>query len=51
MQQAQVVSVSTNVGKGNPRVYYNIFQKDFTPHYAELFVQTDPEMTVPKLFL
>ena len=49
LQQAQVVSVSTNVGKGNPRVYYNIFQKDFTPHYAELFVQTDPEMTVPEI--
>jgi len=49
MQQSKVVSVSTNVGKGNPRVYYNVFQQDFTPHYAQLFVQTDPEMGVPEI--
>ena len=49
LKQPQVVSVSTNVGKGNPRVYYNIFQQDFTPHYAQLFVQTDPEMGVPQI--
>jgi len=49
LQQPQVVSVSTNVGKGNPRVYYNIFQQDFTPHYSQLFVQTDPEMGVPQI--
>jgi len=44
-----VMSVSTNVGKGNPRVYYNIFQHDFTPHYAQLFVQTNPEMRVSEI--
>ncbi len=44
-----VRSVSTNVGKGNPRVYYNLFQHDFTPHYAQLFVQTNPEMGVPEI--
>lgn len=44
-----VVSVSTNVGKGNPRVYYNVFQRDFTPHFAQLFVQTDPAMHVPEI--
>ncbi|MEP6795121.1 MAG: efflux RND transporter permease subunit, partial [Saprospiraceae bacterium] len=44
-----VISVSTNVGKGNPRVYYNLFQHDFTPHYAQLFVQTNPEMGVPEI--
>ncbi|HZV69227.1 MAG TPA: efflux RND transporter permease subunit [Saprospiraceae bacterium] len=44
-----VLSVSTNVGKGNPRVYYNVFQHDFTPHYAQLFVQTNPEMGVPEI--
>jgi multidrug efflux pump subunit AcrB len=49
MQEAQVVSVATNVGKGNPRVYYNVFQRDFTPHYAQLFVQTDPSMHMPEL--
>ena len=49
LQQPGIESVSTNVGKGNPRVYYNVFQRDFTPHYAELFVQTNPEMEVPEI--
>ncbi|HEY3385132.1 MAG TPA: efflux RND transporter permease subunit [Saprospiraceae bacterium] len=49
LQYNRIESVSSNIGKGNPRVYYNIFQQDFTPHYAELFVQTDPEMKVPDL--
>jgi multidrug efflux pump subunit AcrB len=49
MQHPLVESVSTNVGKGNPRVYYNVFQRDFTPHYAELFVQTDPDMVLPEI--
>ena len=49
LQKPRIESVSTNVGKGNPRVYYNVFQTDFTPHYAELFVQTDPEIEVPEM--
>jgi multidrug efflux pump subunit AcrB len=49
LQMEDVVSVSSNIGKGNPRVYYNIFQQDFTPHFAELFVQTNPEMKVPDI--
>lgn len=49
LQIADVESVSSNIGKGNPRVYYNVFQQDFTPHYAELFVQTDPELNVPEI--
>lgn len=49
LQMNDVVSVSTNVGKGNPRVYYNVFQQDFTPHYAQLFVQTKPTMHVPEI--
>ena len=34
LQLSNVVSVSSNIGKGNPRVYYNVFQQDFTPHFA-----------------
>ncbi|MBK8831133.1 MAG: efflux RND transporter permease subunit [Saprospiraceae bacterium] len=49
LQLSNVVSVSSNIGKGNPRVYYNVFQQDFTPHFAELFVQTDPDMEVPEI--
>lgn len=49
LQMTDVESVSSNIGKGNPRVYYNVFQQDFTPHYAELFVQTNPELDVPEI--
>ncbi len=49
LQLPDVISVSTNVGKGNPRVYYNVFQQDFTPHYAQLFVQTRPDIEVPEM--
>ena len=45
----EVVSVSANIGKGNPRVYYNNFQKETTPNYAQLFVQVDPGMHVPEI--
>jgi multidrug efflux pump subunit AcrB len=30
---------ATNVGRGNPRIYYNIISKRETSHYAQLFVQ------------
>lgn len=49
MENPNIVSVSTNVGKGNPRVYYNTFQRNFTPHYAQLFVQTNPGLHMPDL--
>jgi len=49
LQTHDVVSVSTNVGKGNPRVYYNVFQQDFTPNYAQLLVQTREDMEVPEI--
>lgn len=29
----------TNVGQGNPRIYYNRRQQDFNPGYAELYVE------------
>ncbi|MEY4660211.1 MAG: hypothetical protein RLZZ42_163, partial [Bacteroidota bacterium] len=31
--------VSTNVGKGNPRIYYNVIPKNEQANYAQLFVQ------------
>jgi multidrug efflux pump subunit AcrB len=34
-----VLSVCTNVGKGNPMVYYNITQENEKPNFAQLFVQ------------
>ncbi|MBV6428595.1 MAG: Multidrug resistance protein MdtC [Haliscomenobacter sp.] len=48
-QHPLVVGVSTNVGKGNPRIYYNEFQKNNAPNYAQLFVQVKPHTAVPEL--
>jgi multidrug efflux pump subunit AcrB len=36
-------SYATNVGKGNPRIYYNIIQRNDAPNYAQIFVQLDKE--------
>ena len=35
----QVRSISTNIGKGNPRIYYNIFPKRQVPNFAQLVVR------------
>ena len=34
---------ATNVGKGNPRIYYNVEQANERADFAELFVQLQPE--------
>ncbi len=49
LQQPNIVSVSTNVGKGNPRVYYNEFQQNYTPTYAQLLVQVPSSFDVPAI--
>ena len=38
----EVRSYATNVGRGNPRVYYNVIQRNNAANFAELFVQTRP---------
>lgn len=38
-QKESVVSVAANVGKGNPRIYYNEFPRRQVPNYAQLYVQ------------
>ena len=49
MRRPEVVTTATNVGKGNPRVYYNVFQRDASPNFAELFVQVKPDMQSPEI--
>jgi len=49
LKRSDVVSVATNVGKGNPRVYYNTFQKEISPNTAQLFVRMDKEMHMPDI--
>lgn len=31
-----------NLGRGNPQIYYNIFQRELAANYAEVFVDTAP---------
>lgn len=38
-QYSLVKSVARNVGKGNPRIYYNEFPRRQVPNYAQLYVQ------------
>ncbi len=40
----EICNYATNVGKGNPRIYYNIVARNETPNFAEVFVQTDPHL-------
>jgi multidrug efflux pump subunit AcrB len=42
LSKPEVQFVSTNVGKGNPRIYYNVEQASERPDFAELFVQLHP---------
>ena len=37
----EVVSVTTNIGKGNPRIFYNEIPKRQVPSYAQLLVQLE----------
>lgn len=36
---------ATNVGKGNPRIYYNVLQKNESPNFAQIFVQLEKQIT------
>lgn len=47
LQQPGVRSVSSNAGRGNPRVYYNEFQRENSANYAQLLVQLQPTTEVP----
>ena len=43
---------ATNVGMGNPQIYYNEIRSIKKPNFAEIFVQLDPSTSVErKLFL
>ena len=44
-----VVSVSSNIGKGNPRIYYNEFQQQNSPNFGQVFVGLQPETKVPEI--
>lgn len=35
---------ASNIGKGNPRIYYNVLQRNESPNFAQIFVQLDNEV-------
>ncbi len=39
----EVQYFASNVGKGNPRIYYNVEQANERPDFAEIFVQLQPD--------
>jgi multidrug efflux pump subunit AcrB len=44
----EIKSFSTNIGKGNPRIYYNEIPRNNAENYAQLFVQTQDISTKAK---
>jgi multidrug efflux pump subunit AcrB len=46
-RESQVVYFTTNVGHGNPRIYYNEIPENEKPDFAQFFVQLEPG-TSPK---
>jgi len=39
----EIIYYTSNVGKGNPQVYYNVHQQDIKPDFGQVFVQLDEE--------
>ncbi|MFZ6010466.1 MAG: efflux RND transporter permease subunit [Bacteroidota bacterium] len=44
----EVTFYATNVGKGNPRVYYNVIQENERSDFAQTFVQLDDHISPEK---
>ncbi|GLU54681.1 efflux RND transporter permease subunit [Dyadobacter frigoris] len=41
----EIAYYTTNVGKGNPQVYYNVHQQDIKPDFAQVLVQLSDHAT------
>lgn len=37
----EVKYYATNIGHGNPRIYYNVFAESYKEHFAELYVEVE----------
>ncbi|SKB84903.1 efflux RND transporter permease subunit [Dyadobacter psychrophilus] len=48
-EEPLITSFATNVGKGNPRVYYNVIQRNESENFAEIFVQVEGLETEEKV--
>lgn len=42
-KHGEIVYYTSNVGKGNPQIYYNVHQQDVKPDFAQIFVQLEEE--------
>lgn len=47
-QIPELKNYASNVGKGNPRIYYNEIPENERTDYAQIFVQLDPETSPPR---
>ena len=45
----EIEHLNTNVGKGNPRVYYNTIQANFSPTHADMLVLLNSELSIPAI--
>lgn len=44
-KEPQIEFFTANVGKGNPRIYYNVIAKSETPNFAQFYVQLQKDQT------
>ncbi|WP_224995266.1 efflux RND transporter permease subunit [Cesiribacter sp. SM1] len=44
----EVKYYATNVGKGNPRIYYNVIQENERTDFAQIFVQLQEDVSLPR---
>lgn len=44
----ELLNFATNVGKGNPRIYYNEIPENERSDFAQIFVQLKPETSPPR---
>lgn len=44
----ELMNFTTNVGKGNPRIYYNEIPENERSDYAQIYVQLDPNTSPPE---
>lgn len=49
LQSPEIDHFSSNVGKGNPRIYYNEFQKQNSSNIAQIMVYLDEKAHVPEI--
>jgi multidrug efflux pump subunit AcrB len=44
-KHAEITHFATNVGKGNPRIYYNVIPENERTDYTQIFVQLDEQIS------